>query len=203
VIIIILAFLGFNIFLYLAQTTQIFSNILAAILAFFGKIFGGAALSTVKQTTAVSATGAQSAVDIVASTATAGISTVNKEVQNIPEAGSSITSSSVPGINSGKPAGQPVSTTMPQKDTTQMTTLNAALNNAEQAEKNPIDEGPYQSDDAYSSIQMSKPTSKAGWCYIGEERNFRSCSEVGENDICMSGNIFPTQDICINPSLRA
>ena len=184
---------------------------MAAILAFFGKIFGGAGLSTVKQTTAVSATGAQGAVDITSSAATAGISTVNQGVQNIPgsssnansNANSNITSSSVPGINSSQPTGQSVSTTMPQKDTTQMTTLNAALNNAEQDEKNPIDEGPYQSDDAYSSIQMSKPTSKAGWCYIGEERNFRSCSEVGVNDMCMSGDIFPTQDICVNPSLRA
>jgi hypothetical protein len=25
---------------------------------------------------------------------------------------------------------------------------------------------------------------------------------VGDNDICMSGNIFPSHDICINPSLR-
>ena len=42
-----------------------------------------------------------------------------------------------------------------------------------------------------------------GFCYVGEDRGFRSCIKVGKADKCMSGDIFPTQDICINPSLRA
>ena len=58
-----------------------------------------------------------------------------------------------------------------------------------------------EADDATSQTQM-KPTSKAGYCYIGEDRGFRSCIEVGEGDVCMSGDIFPTQAICINPNLR-
>jgi len=53
-----------------------------------------------------------------------------------------------------------------------------------------------------SRIQANKPTSKQGYCYIGEDRGFRSCIEVGKGDVCMSGDIFPTQDICINPNLR-
>ena len=44
---------------------------------------------------------------------------------------------------------------------------------------------------------------KAGWCYIGEDRGFRTCAQVGVNDKCMSGEIFPSQEICINPNLRA
>jgi hypothetical protein len=31
----------------------------------------------------------------------------------------------------------------------------------------------------------------------------RTCGQVGADDSCMSGNIFPTQEICMNPSLRA
>lgn len=58
-----------------------------------------------------------------------------------------------------------------------------------------------QADDATSMTQM-KPKSKAGFCYIGEDRGFRSCIEVGEGDVCMSGDIFPTRAICINPNLR-
>ena len=46
------------------------------------------------------------------------------------------------------------------------------------------------------------PKSKAGFCYIGEDRGFRSCVDVGEGDVCMSGDIFPTEAICINPNLR-
>ena len=55
-------------------------------------------------------------------------------------------------------------------------------------------------DDATSVTQSGR--SKSGYCYIGEDRGFRSCISVGENDQCMSGDIFPTMDICINPNLR-
>ena len=58
-----------------------------------------------------------------------------------------------------------------------------------------------EADDSTSRVQMN-PTSKSGFCYIGEDRGFRSCIEVGEGDVCMSGNIFPTEAICINPNLR-
>jgi len=57
-------------------------------------------------------------------------------------------------------------------------------------------------DDAGSRTQASKAKSKAGYCYIGEDRGFRSCINVGEGDSCMSGDIFPTMDQCINPNLR-
>lgn len=68
--------------------------------------------------------------------------------------------------------------------------------------KMPEDEPQYDADDSYSSIQMSKSASKSGWCFIGEDRGFRSCIRVGENESCMSGDIFPSHDICINPNLR-
>ena len=57
-------------------------------------------------------------------------------------------------------------------------------------------------DEAGSRTQSTKATSKAGFCYIGEDRGFRSCIKVGEGDKCMSGDIFPTEAICINPNLR-
>lgn len=66
----------------------------------------------------------------------------------------------------------------------------------------PGDEPSYSADDSYSAIQMSKTSSKSGWCFIGEDRGFRSCIRVGENEKCMSGDIFPSQEICINPNLR-
>ena len=57
-------------------------------------------------------------------------------------------------------------------------------------------------DNSDSILQTSKAKKKAGYCYIGEDRGFRSCVEVNKNNLCMSGEIFPTQQICINPSLR-
>ena len=77
------------------------------------------------------------------------------------------------------------------------TTLNKALNNA-----SANTEQQYSADDSYSSIQQTKSSNKSGWCFIGEDRGFRSCIEVGEADTCMTGDIFPTHEICVNPTLR-
>ena len=71
--------------------------------------------------------------------------------------------------------------------------LEKALSNASQNDN-------VQPDDAKSSIQS---TGKSGWCFIGEEQGVRSCSNVGVNDVCMSGDVFPSQEICVNPNLRA
>ena len=58
----------------------------------------------------------------------------------------------------------------------------------------------YTPDESGSDVQMPK---KSGYCFIGEESGYRSCVRVGKRDTCMSGEIFPTMDVCINPSLRA
>ena len=60
----------------------------------------------------------------------------------------------------------------------------------------------YCADESCSSIQNAKPASKAGWCFIGTDKGFRSCAYVSESDKCMSGEIFPSQQVCVNPSLR-
>jgi hypothetical protein len=87
----------------------------------------------------------------------------------------------------------------PQHDETNKHDLNQALN---QATPNYTPEPGYSADDSYSSIQKSKSSSKSGWCFIGEDRGFRSCIDVSEKDKCMSGDIFPTSEICVNPNLR-
>jgi len=57
-----------------------------------------------------------------------------------------------------------------------------------------------EADDATSNTQI--PRSKSGYCYIGEDRGFRSCINVSQDMKCMSGDIFPTMDVCVNPRLR-
>ena len=92
----------------------------------------------------------------------------------------------------------PIKNTIPQPDITQSNTLNRALNTSAQTGPNTNE---YEADESSSNIQIGAP--KAGWCYIGEDRGFRSCAKVGVNDKCMSGDIFPSHEICVNPSLRA
>jgi hypothetical protein len=50
-----------------------------------------------------------------------------------------------------------------------------------------------------SEIQQPK---QSGYCYIGTDRTFRSCVKMNTGDTCVSKQVFPTNDICINPSLR-
>ena len=56
-------------------------------------------------------------------------------------------------------------------------------------------------DEASSRTQVNRAT-KGSYCYIGEDRGFRSCVKIEDGEKCMSGDIFPTQAVCINPNLR-
>ena len=67
----------------------------------------------------------------------------------------------------------------------------------EYAEKNPQ----YPAPDA-SSSKTQLPRSSKAYCYIGEDRGHRSCAEVSPSQQCMSGDIFPSMDVCVNPRIR-
>ena len=48
-----------------------------------------------------------------------------------------------------------------------------------------------------------KNVTENSFCYIGYDNGQRECVDVYAGDVCMSGEIFPSLDICINPKLRA
>jgi hypothetical protein len=58
-------------------------------------------------------------------------------------------------------------------------------------------------EDSGSDIQKPLSTKKggAGWCLVGEYNGVRSCVGMDEHDKCMSGQIFPSQKMCLNPNL--
>ena len=76
------------------------------------------------------------------------------------------------------------------------------LEKAAQNQNKPPKTNEPEPDDAGSRIQSNKAKNKSGFCYVGEDRGYRRCIAVGEGDKCMSGDIFPTDEICVNPSLR-
>ena len=87
-----------------------------------------------------------------------------------------------------------------KKSNNKLSTIDAIENDIERDVKDLKDLVIPNSDDANSNIQNQKI--KSGYCYIGEDRGYRSCVKVTEKQECMSGDIFPTNDICINPTLR-
>ena len=62
--------------------------------------------------------------------------------------------------------------------------------------------GPAPRADDSTSVTQKHQTGKGGYCYIGEDRGFRSCVKVDSSDKCMSGEVFSRHDICVNPTLR-
>jgi hypothetical protein len=62
--------------------------------------------------------------------------------------------------------------------------------------------GPAPRADDSTSVTQKHQTGKGGYCYIGEDRGFRSCVQVEPSDKCMSGQVFSRHDICIDPTLR-
>lgn len=177
-IVLILAFLGFNIFVYLAKGTQDITN-------FFGpliKMIVGLTAVITGDVVDVTAEGTKTVVDATASTIDKGLTAVQNITPNTPNS------------NFKAPPSQPQ---QQQPDLMANNTLNKAINTAQSKQPSSTD---YQADESTSNIQGG--ATKSGWCYIGEDRGFRSCAQVGDNDKCMSGDIFPTQEVCVNPNLR-
>jgi len=55
-------------------------------------------------------------------------------------------------------------------------------------------------DTTTNPIQKPISSNKSNWCLVGEYQGRRGCIEIGENDKCMSGQIFPSQYTCLNPN---
>jgi hypothetical protein len=188
IIILIFSFLGFNIFSYLEKGTETAGSIIKPILSFISSTIGTAS----SQLTDFTAEGAKSVTNTVASNVNENVN----QTQSIINSNSSTSIKNVANVDvSNNPSKNAVNL-----DVSQSNTLNKALNTSASTRQG-ADTGNYQEDDTSSNIQSGN--SKSGWCYIGEDRGFRSCSQVGPSDECMSGDIFPSNEICMNPSLRA
>ena len=191
-IVVILLFLGVNIFSYLGDFFQIVKEAIAPLLKNILESLGYVVTETTKDVAQLSAEGAKLGIDVAAGTVESGINVIQGQL-DIDQGSSSSSSSSFSSSSSNTNNLQNNQGKSKAFDSIS-NSLSAALADAEYSSE-PMP------DDATSSTQRSGP-SKSGYCYIGEDRGFRSCIQVKEGDTCMSGDIFPSQAICVNPSLR-
>lgn len=182
VIIVILLFLGVNIFSYLGDFFQNIKDTSAPIIGSILQNLGLVVTETTKDVTQITAEGAKLGVDVAAGTVESGIDVIQGQL-DMDQSGSQ-NNTSTPTTNTNTNA----------KQGSLSASLTSALADAEYNSE-PLP------DDATSSTQRAGPT-KSGYCYIGEDRGFRSCISVKDSDVCMSGQIFPSNEICVNPSLR-
>jgi len=100
-----------------------------------------------------------------------------------------------------QPTQQPTQTTQPtqsMQQTHQPTQQPTQQMQQQQQSYQPM----HQQQQSSDPVSASDVSNKSGWCFVGQDQNNRNCIEVGEFDTCMSGNIFSTKDLCINPNLK-
>jgi hypothetical protein len=191
IIILILALLGINVFYYLAKGTETTATLFANIFGPIAKWFGYEIVDITKTTLEVSATGAQTALDVATGTTTGA---VTGAISGAQKALSEPTGKIAEGSHKGLPVQDQI-----QQGGSKLGWDNDELGRSLMHAQSSSDE--VTPDDALSSIQGV--SGKSGWCFIGEQQGIRTCAELGVNDKCMSGDIFPSQAICMNPNLRA
>ena len=186
-IVLLLGFAGFNVFKEMGLITD-------DILEFVRPVteFGSSILATVgKQFVSTTSEGTRTGIDIVSGAAKSGVNVIEDQVT-----GKGI---SAPVSESDDPSVVPSSGCGTAK---QEAARARALTMKTGSQLTDLQAGP-QPDDSLSVTQKGKTSGKSGYCFIGEDRGHRSCIYVNESETCMSGNIFPSKDKCINPSLRA
>jgi len=172
----ILLFVGVNVFFYLGSITQYLRNLIAPIMRSLGVVV----TSTATTTTSTAATGAKSGIDVASNSLISGIDVLQGQLDTV----SATTKHDGTGISTQ--------------------TVNNEIGDVN---KNSLDSALSHASSDNSSMYLSRNgeanfTGKSGYCYVGQDRGYRSCVSVKPDDTCMSGDIFPSMDICINPSLR-
>jgi hypothetical protein len=113
--------------------------------------------------------------DVVSDTAKAGIDIAEGSIQSV---GNILRDASNPNVN----------------DKTKYS-LDNALNQGK------VSLGEPAADTSENPIQKPITAGKQTWCLVGEYQGKRGCIEVNEHDRCLSGQVFPSQKICLNPTL--
>jgi hypothetical protein len=54
-----------------------------------------------------------------------------------------------------------------------------------------------QPDAPEDPIQKSLTSSKTKWCLVGEYQDKRGCIDISESDKCLSGQVFPNEEMCL------
>jgi len=65
----------------------------------------------------------------------------------------------------------------------------------------PLKIAPQQPSPDASSSPIQNVPSKNSWCLVGEYNGARGCVSVSDQDKCLSGQVFPNQQMCLNPTL--
>jgi hypothetical protein len=190
-IIFFLAFIGFNVFTYLSKGTDKVTHFFHPVFDLFSKSFGGTIKEVATTSTTGIETGANISTGVVKGAALGGMKGLQLSQDELDSAASSSSSSSSQETDNNH--------LHSSLQTSSGNSSGSSGGNGSSGSSGGGGNNKYTPDDSFSSIQTS---GKSGFCYYGSDNGIRYCSEIGAGDKCVSGQIFPTREICINPNLR-
>jgi hypothetical protein len=59
---------------------------------------------------------------------------------------------------------------------------------------------PPQPSETTNPVMNGPSMNKSKWCLVGEYNGARGCISVSDQDKCLSGQVFPNQQMCLNPN---
>lgn len=222
-IILLLAFLGFNIFQYLAYGTDIFTSLMAPFTYTIAYFTGETAKSTLKHTSQ----GTQAIVGETSNFLQIFLKFITDLFNNTLVLVTTSSTSAIDYLQSNMKKDK-TTNVKPEKQVQEKPKDSEAEAEAEAEDEAEADDDNDTStilkeerkvenrvQNVSSSIKkliserertepqpIQSDSQQNGYCYIGKINNSRYCAKVSSRNSCMSGDIFPTMAVCINPNLR-
>lgn len=172
--VLILSFLGINLLQMLGDLVQTISNLVGPLFVQILSIFGYTAGTVIDKSG-----------DVVTDVTKKGVDIAGDTVQSVADL---LKDASRGNVN--------------QKA---LSTLDGNIDKSKKDLDKDINEGSKEKDipepdNSVDPIQKPISSGKKMWCLVGEYQGKRGCVEVDEIGKCLSGQVFPNQKVCLNPT---
>jgi hypothetical protein len=177
-VLLVLSFLGINLLASMGNLLQTISNVFGPLFTQILSVFGYTAGTVIDKST-----------DVVTDVAKSGIDLAGDTIQSAAEL--------LKDASRGNVAVDAVNQLDNSFKYGKSSSLDSAINNSKPGMNQPVP------DASVDPIQKPITAGKVNWCLVGEYQGKRGCIEVDDDSKCMSGQVFPTQNMCLNPTRTA
>ena len=172
----ILSFLGINLLIILGDWVKALASIVVPFLQQILSLFGYTAGTVLDKTEDITTDVAKTGIDI----AGGAVQSVADILKNLGKNGMNDNSMSKFDLTLEKP--------------------NSATAPASSSSSPDYRKNEPKADSSETPIQKPITSDKSQWCLVGEYEGKRGCVEVSDASKCLSGQIFPSEQKCMNPS---
>ena len=174
-VLLVLSFLGINLLASIGNLLQTISNVFGPLFTQILSVFGYTAGTVIDKST-----------DVVTDVAKSGIDLAGDTIQSAAEL--------LKAASRGNVAADAVNQLDNSFKYGNSSNLDNAINNSKPGLNQPVP------DASVDPIQKPITAGKVNWCLVGEYQGKRGCIEVDDDSKCMSGQVFPSQNMCLNPT---